>query len=713
MPAAQHQAQVATITKNIKEIGLDQAAAAPPAREQREQRRGLIGADEGPREVDYREGKTGAQVVGSAGQPLDICSNFFEMRKNDQYKGLYQYNVQFSPEIGSSRFKSAMLHKIDGEIGNVRCFDGMTMFMPIELPEKKNVYTVSPDPKPDRPAETFTITIVLTNVVPINSPSTVQLMNIMFRRQLKIINMQLVGRNYYNPANAIDIPAHKMTIWPGFSTSILQYESGIMLCSDVSCKVLRTQTVLEFMYEIHNKSRNNFYDAAAKSLVGEIVLTRYNNKTYRVDDIDWKLNPTSTFTKEDGTSISYKEYLEGRYEIKITDLKQPLLVSRPKAKDMKRGMTGPLHLLPEHCAITGLSDEMRANFTIMKDLAVHTRISPTERVNQLQKFMGDLQNNAESAKELKDWNMEFAPKLLQMKGRNLGAEKMFQKNCNFSYKIEDADWSKETRGKQLIDAKQLEKWAVICTQRDQNTGSDFVETLKRVCGPMGMNVANPNVTMLQNDQARTYYQAIKDLMDKHGDMIQLICCIVPNDRKDRYDAIKKICCVEKPVPSQVVVSRTLSKKHMLMSVCTKIGIQLNCKLGGQIWAVEVPLKNVMVVGIDVYHDSLTKGKSIGGFVASLNNTLTSYFSTTTAQMSRTEMCDQLGTCMTAALRKYNEVNKQLPSKILIYRDGVGDGQLNEVKNHELPQIQKSLKEVAEGFDPKIAMIVVKKRISTR
>ena len=83
-------------------------------------------------------------------------------------------------------------------------------------------------------------------------------------------------------------------------------------------------------------------------------------------------------------------------------------------------------------------------------------------------------------------------------------------------------------------------------------------------------------------------------------------------------------CIISLVPSQVIVSRTLSKKQMLMSVATKIGIQLNCKLGGEVWGCEIPVKNLMVVGIDVYHDSLTKGKSIGGFVASTNQTLTRY-----------------------------------------------------------------------------------------
>lgn len=94
---------------------------------------------------------------------------------------------------------------------------------------------------------------------------------------------------------------------------------------------------------------------------------------------------------------------------------------------------------------------------------------------------------------------------------------------------------------------------------------------------------------IDNDRADTYLQAIRQEVDK--DMPQIVVTIVPTNRKDRYDAIKKLCCLEKPVPSQVIVSRTLSKKQMLMSVCTKIGIQLNCKLGGEAWAVEIPVSS--------------------------------------------------------------------------------------------------------------------------
>lgn len=35
---------------------------------------------------------------------------------------------------------------------------------------------------------------------------------------------------------------------------------------------------------------------------------RYNNKTYRIDDIEWSIKPTDTFQKRDGTQISYEDY---------------------------------------------------------------------------------------------------------------------------------------------------------------------------------------------------------------------------------------------------------------------------------------------------------------------------------------------------------------------------------------------------------------------
>lgn len=70
-----------------------------------------------------------------------------------------------------------------------------------------------------------------------------------------------------------------------------------------------------------------------------------------------------------------------------------------------------------------------------------------------------------------------------------------------------------------------------------------------------------------------------------------VVCILPNNRKDKYDAVKKFLCVDCPTPSQCVVARTLSKPQALMTIATKIALQMNCKMGGELWSVEIPVSN--------------------------------------------------------------------------------------------------------------------------
>lgn len=66
-----------------------------------------------------------------------------------------------------------------------------------------------------------------------------------------------------------------MVIWPGFTTSILQYENNIMLCTDVSHKVLRSETVLDFMLGLYQQAEERrFRELVSKELVGLIVLTK-------------------------------------------------------------------------------------------------------------------------------------------------------------------------------------------------------------------------------------------------------------------------------------------------------------------------------------------------------------------------------------------------------------------------------------------------------
>ena len=139
---------------------------------------------------------------------------------------------------------------------------------------------------------------------------------------------------------------------------------------------------------------------------------------------------------------------------------------------------------------------------------------------------------------------------------------------------------------------------------------------------------------------------------------------------------------------------------------------MNCKMGGEPWAVDIPMKNTMVLGYDTYHDSLHKDKSAGALVASLNKNFTRFISSAHIHDRMSEMTDHMVPAVTKALRKYIEVNGQAPERVIMYRDGVGDGQISYVLDHEVAAIEQCFKmQRLEGV--KFTYVIVSKRINTK
>merc|ERR1719228_970737 len=122
----------------------------------------------------------------------------------------------------------------------------------------------------------------------------------------------------------------------------------------------------------------------------------------------------------------------------------------------------------------------------------------------------------------------------------------------------------------------------------------------------------------------------------------------------------------------------------------------------------------MVIGYDTYHDSLHKDKSVGAVVASVNSTFTKFISMADFHTNLSEMTDRMCPAITKALARYNKLNGHLPERIIIYRDGVGDGQIPYVVEHEVKSIRDTLVKVGMNADDlKFTFIVVSKKINTK
>nr|AID66627.1 Piwil2 [Monopterus albus] len=642
--------------------------------------------------------------AGTTGAPITIGSNHIPIVCKN--KAVYQYHVTFTPNVESMAMRFGMMKDHRTTTGEVVAFDGSILYLPVKL----NDVVLKSLRRSDN--EEIQIKIQMTKILPPNSDLCIPFYNVVLRRAMKIIGLKLVGRNHYDPENAVILAKHRLQIWPGYSTGIQCTDGGLYLCVDVSHKVLRNDSVMDVMNVLYQQSKQNFRDECSKELVGSIIITRYNNRTYRIDGIEWEKSPKDTFTLMGGTTTTFVEYYSKNYGITLKEMDQPLLMHRPKERSKPGGkqlITGEIFLVPELCFMTGIPEKMRKDFRIMKDLTMHIKVSSEQHTQSIKQLLKNISANPQSVKELSQWGLVINLEILMLKGRILPLETICLQSSSFATGA-DGSWSREVVRSAPISSVPLKTWAIFYPPRCAEQADELVSTFTKVAGPIGIRVDKPICVKLRDDRTESYVKSIITNLISKPD-IQLVVCILVGNREDIYSAIKKICCVQHPVPSQAINIRTISQQHKLRSVAQKILLQINSKLGGELWTVSVPLKRMMVIGVDVHHDNSKAHQSVMGFVASMNSSLTRWFSRVTFQTPTEELIRGFSSCLADAINRYYEVNHDFPEKIVVYRDGVSDSQLKFVEQYEIPQLIKCFENFPR-YEPKLVFIVVQKRINT-
>ncbi|CAN7986806.1 unnamed protein product [Ixodes hexagonus] len=642
--------------------------------------------------------------TGTSGRSITLAANYFRLLSLPQYC-VHQYHLDFCPSVESSRVRRALVGDHRERFGRCYVFDGMS---DLKTPSKMEQEITELCSKRRSDGEAVCIRVKWVQELAPNNPDLLRLFNTQMRRNLEHLDFVQINRHYFDKKAVSAVPQHGLEVWQGLVTAIGQHETGVMMVTDTIHKVLRRDTVLDLLLHISATAPARYRDEAIRQVVGAIVMTPYNNKTYRVDDIDWAQNPRLTFDTKEGPK-TYMEYYLAQYERRIRDPMQPLLVCRPRDKDLRAGRTDNIYLVPELCVLTGLTDEMRANVAVMRDLAQHTRVEPPRRVRNLLDFIARVNGDSSISHEMSQWGLRFDTQLVNVCARVVPPEPVIQDTQKYQYCASSADFSREMRDKRMHVAVPLGSWVVICHKRDKENCEEFVRNLMSVGPPMGLRMSEPCLLQLDDDRAGSYVRALQQLSG-----FQLAVAVLPNNRKDRYDTIKKQACVDMGLLTQVLLSRTIGNRRNMRSVAAKVAIQLNCKLGGQAWCLEIPLAHTMIIGYDTYHDSSRRGRSAGAFVASLNRTFTRWFSRVSFHTTHQELGNSLAAHLQDALRQYaSDNNGAVPERIIFYRDGVSDGQIAQVREWEIDQILVSLCALFPGKEHKLAFVVVTKRISTR
>ncbi|KKY24123.1 putative rna interference and silencing protein [Phaeomoniella chlamydospora] len=207
---------------------------------------------------------------------------------------------------------------------------------------------------------------------------------------------------------------------------------------------------------------------------------------------------------------------------------------------------------------------------------------------------------------------------------------------------------------------------------------------------------------------------------------RLMVFILPSRDTMIYNVIKRLCDLTYGIINLCVVGSKFAKPNN-DQYFANVGLKYNLKIGGTNHRLDtaklgiIGEGNTMVVGLDVTHPSpgsLGKAPSIAGIVASIDRHLSQWPADIRIQEARKEMISDLESLMESRLKLWHSHNKKYPENIIVYRDGVSEGQYNLVLDKELPSMRNACKRLYPAQDtkkgiPRISILVVGKRHHTR
>lgn len=91
-------------------------------------------------------------------------------------------------------------------------------------------------------------------------------------------------------------------------------------------------------------------------------------------------------------------------------MNQPLLIN----KDRRTG--NEVALIPELCQLTGLTDAMRADFRLMKDLAQIVHTNADAKIREIKNLMNHFKTNAKCQEKQQLWHLKFNENPQQLQG---------------------------------------------------------------------------------------------------------------------------------------------------------------------------------------------------------------------------------------------------------------------------------------------------------
>jgi len=329
---------------------------------------------------------------------ISLACNYFRFEMLNKQNAFFKYSIDISPDIpqDSKSLRGKVWNSAKGEIekkyGNT-IYNNTLIYCQINNPNDEEINTTFNDTN-------YKIAIKWVQTIEKTSFEFIALFKKFYNILLKKLSFIQIRRNYYNPNKSVFLQSFgDLEIWPGFISSVNQFKDGAMLNIETSHRLIRTDTALDIIKQMMGNNRKN---DANEHFKGCVVITRYNgDKSYILDGIDFSKTPADSFSTKDGNVTFYEYYLK-KYGKQIRTKDQPLLIHKDKKTN------SVCYLVPELCVMSGISDEMRQNFNLMKEISKVSQGNAKQKIDACKTLIKHFNENQKCKDEMNRWGIKIS-----------------------------------------------------------------------------------------------------------------------------------------------------------------------------------------------------------------------------------------------------------------------------------------------------------------
>lgn len=546
-----------------------------------------------------------------------------------------------------------------------------------------------------------------------------------------------IGRSFYSPhgAQPLGNRAVVASAWRGFYQSARLSLSGLVVNLDESFSAFWNKggrPLMDLVFEANERHELRSDDTRRLREVGQRlkslkVRAIHTKITYKVHGFSNKGADRIFFkSSTDDRQVSISDYFKDTYGINLRHPNWPCVKTNPK-----RDTYLPMELLivVENQRLAGsiLSQEQTQGIVKIASSKPHVRREAA--VKTIQKL------NHSADRVCKDFGVGVAPGLIPVQARILPVPSIrYRKGTVLP---SDGFWKPSNQ--QFASPATLWTWAVgnMSHLKDSEV-ADFARTLARSGRRSGMSISvdSPRIFKVRPDRAEDELRRVARQYEKGSPLcienypLQLI--VIIKDRQDAkvYNTIKRFGDLEVGVATQVCLQKHCGNQGKKRETyCDNVILKINSKLGGQNSFVgpyaerssqlrDVPFleRPHIVLGADVTHPMAGgKSPSVAALVGSRDRQGVQYTGAIRNQPGKQEVIVELGSMFKEVYYRWyqNFEGKWHVESIIMFRDGVSDGQFDEVLQVELEALRKACKDISQNFRPAITYIIVTKRHHAR